>query len=268
MSTLRLSLPLVEGGSPVPHAPSPLSGAPDHPDRFLLSRHNEKLGERVASFSLPAVETCPGRSRGCSGVIKTGPQSKGSRRCYVLALYRRRPALLKGHRRNLAAVADLKAFARRMIREVRFRQIDAVRVHVAGDFHSAAYCKAWAFVAASLPEVRFFAYTRSWRVRKLRPWLECLAGLPNFALWYSCDGTTGVPEGRPPRVRLAWMALHAGESEPWALAEQIAACDLVFMDQPLRRLGLKTFGGVPVCPQERDPKMNCSRCGFCLPAAA
>ena len=101
----------------------------------------------------------------------------------------------------------------------------------------------------------------------IRPVLEQMAALPNVAVWYSVDGSTGLPESWPDRVRFAWMALHAGEGEPWACGEQIAKCDLVFLDYPLRRLGLETFGGVPVCPQERNPDVNCSACRFCMPGA-
>jgi hypothetical protein len=39
--------------------------APIDPLRNLLVRGNRKLGESVHSFSVPAVDTCPGRSAPC-----------------------------------------------------------------------------------------------------------------------------------------------------------------------------------------------------------
>src|SRR5262249_8104460 len=88
---------------------------------------------------------------------------------------------------------------------------------------------------------------------------------PNVALWYSVDATTGLPASWPRRVRLAWMALHAAEGEPGACGEQIARCDLVFLDHPLRRLDLRTFGGGRVCPPERGPEGTGTSCRSCLP---
>lgn len=266
MSRLLFSLPLVEGGGRPLSAPTPPTGTPDDPDRWLLRRGNAKLGDDICHFDLPAVTTCPGRSRGCSGVIRTGPRSKGSRRCYVLSLYRRRPSLLVAHGRNLDALQDLPRFVRRVLREVRQRRVRTIRWHVGGDVHTAGYARALLLVMSRTPEVEHFLYSRSWRVPHLRPWLERMADLPNVAVWFSCDQTTGLPPGdRHPRVRLAWMALHAAEAEPWACAEQIAECDLVFMDTTLRHLRLSTFAGTDVCPQENDPGVTCTTCRRCLP---
>jgi hypothetical protein len=257
-----LSLPLAGGADPL------LSGDPlDRPDRNLLIRGNTKLGEDVCHFDLPAKTTCPGRSPNCSGLVKLSPKTKGSRRCYVLQLYLRHPAVKVGHQRNLRAARRLDALVQRIVREIRRRHLRTVRPHVSGDFFSVAYALAWLQIMRSCPDTQFFFYSRSWRIPTICAVLEQMAELPNVAVWYSVDGSTGLPESWPARVRLAWMALHVGEGEPWACAEQIARCHLVLLDHPLRRLELKTFGGVGVCPQERDATVTCTSCRHCMPGA-
>lgn len=41
--------------------------------RNLLTRGNGKLGEGIRAWSLPAVETCPGRSDLCARVCYAAP---------------------------------------------------------------------------------------------------------------------------------------------------------------------------------------------------
>jgi Gene product 88 len=254
-------LPLVEGG-PVRGA---AAGPPDRPDRNLLVRGNTKLGEDVAHWDLPAVGTCPGRSHGCSGLLSTSGRSAGTRHCYMLRIYARRPSVRALHERNLRLLADLPEFQRRVLREVRRRRLRTIRWHVSGDIFSADYGRALLSIMAATPCVEHFLYTRSWRVPRLVPILEQMAALENVSVWYSCDATTGLPKSWPARVRLCWMALHAAEGESWGSSEDIARCHLVFMDVPLRRLGLATFAGTRVCPQERDDQVTCTSCRYCMP---
>jgi hypothetical protein len=240
----NLTLPLAEPD------PEPVAQPPE----FLLGRGNGKLGEDIHHFSLPALDTCPGRSPACV------------ERCYALQVYARWPNVRDRHHCNLEAIQDSGAFRDRLLAEIRCRGVRTLRWHVAGDLHSAAYACAVLTVMLATPRVQHFLYTRSWRVPRLRPWLERMAELPNVALWYSLDATTGVPRCVPPGVRLAWMATSLDEEEHFAA--RIALCDLVFMDHPLRRQRLRSFGGVRVCPQENDGRVTCSSCRFCLPGAA
>jgi hypothetical protein len=166
--------------------------------------------------------------------------------------------------RNLAALSDLRAWARRALRELRFRRPPVVRLHASGDVFSVAYARALLFLMHALPDTRFLLYSRSWRVPRLRPWLDRMAALPNVSVWFSVDGTTGLPRSWPERVRLAWLALDEVEQAPWACADDIRRCHLVFLDQPLRRSGLTTFAGVPVCPQEYTDNLTCETCRRCL----
>lgn len=240
----RTSLPMVDD----PPSPSPPSASP------LLVLGNTKLGETVFHFDLPAPFSCPGRSDACSDA------------CYAIRLYQWHPNVLARHQRNLDALGDLDAFRRRLLREIRRRGVRLLRWHVAGDVFGVGYARTLLRVMQATPRVEHWLYTRSWRVRRLRPFLEQMALLPNVSVWYSCDATTGMPRAVPPRVRLAWMATSLGERQTHAA--RIARCHLAFTDLALRRLGLSGFGGVRVCPQENNALITCATCRFCLPGEA
>jgi hypothetical protein len=227
---------------------------PPRPLEFLLLRGNDKLGEDVYHFSLPALDTCPGRSRACE------------ESCYALAIYGRWRTVLARHQGTRAALENLDEFRERMVAEIRCRPVRVLRWHVAGDVFSVGYARALLGIMQATPRVEHFLYTRSWRVARLRRWLAQIAALPNVAMWYSLDATTGAPSCVPPGVRLAWMATCLDEEDRFAA--RIARCDLVFMDHPLRRERLRSFGGVRVCPQENDNRVTCTNCRFCLPRRA
>lgn len=213
------------------------------PAGFLLGLGNRKLGDFVYTFSLPAVTTCPGRSRLCE------------KACYAM----RGTVLLQQKayaRRHAASLRD--DFVDRMTREVRLRGAGLVRLHVSGDFYSAEYVRKWAAVAAACPGVRFFAYTRSWRTPAVRRELARLARLPNVRLWYSCDKETGLPARTPRGVRVAYMAVDDADVPP-------AAPDLAFRVK--RTTVRKRIGGAVVCPVENGTAakavVSCQKCGLC-----
>jgi hypothetical protein len=210
----------------------------------LLGLGNAKLGRGIYTFSLPAVTTCPGSSPTCR------------RECYAL----RGRLKLQRRRHRLAYRASLDdAFPGRMVREIRRRDCGCVRIHVSGDFYSAAYARAWAAVARACPQTRFYAYTRSWRVPEIAPALAELASLPNVRLWWSCDRDTGVPARVPRRVRLAWLQASADDLPPRA--------DLVFRVRRLRKTVVKRVGLALVCPVENGAtghRTDCGRCRLCI----
>lgn len=59
------------------------------------------------------------------------------------------------------------------------------RIHWDGDFYSLAYARAWAIVIAENPDIRFWAYTRSFRGRVNV--VPTLASLENLTLYLSVD---------------------------------------------------------------------------------
>jgi hypothetical protein len=133
-----------------------------------------------------------------------------------------------------------------------------VRVHVAGDFFAARYARKWLRIMRRSPRVRFYFYTRSWRMPAIKAVIDRMAGLPNCRAWYSTDRDTGVPADVPPRVRVAWLMTDPTDLPP-------SGTDLVFRVRRLRPVA-PTFGAC-VCPAEdgiqRPRPMTCERCGIC-----
>lgn len=208
--------------------------------RSLLAVRNGKLGSSIFHFDLPAVATCPGRSAVCERVCYATHGRFATRRVRARLAWCRRQSLRDD-------------FARRVSGEVRAKGCIVVRIHVSGDFYDAVYTGKWLEVAARHPKVRFYAYTRSWRVPEVVPVLEALAALPNVRLWYSCDTDTGEPASVPAGVRLAFLQ-HAEIAVP-------RRARLVFRTRSMRP---KPRVGLPVvCPQETNRSVNCGSCQHC-----
>jgi hypothetical protein len=209
----------------------------------LLAMGNGKLGRSIFHFDLPAVTTCPGRSSVCERVCYARRHRFRTR-----AVQRRLRWCLRQSRR-----AD---FADRMVDEIRRTGAIVVRIHVSGDFYSADYAARWLAVIRRLPGVRFYCYTRSWRVPEVAPVLARLAAEPNCRVWFSADAETGPPDPVPPGVRVATLQT-VGDDPP-------ADTDLLFRVQQLRR------DPVPLtvlCPHEAPlgsaRGTNCGSCGRC-----
>jgi hypothetical protein len=213
----------------------------------LLGRGNGKLGEMIHTWSLPAVATCPGRSTVCE------------RHCYARAGRFRTDVVRDRLQANLAASAAAD-FVANMVREVRCRGARVVRVHVSGDFHSAAYARKWASIARRCPKTVFYAYSRSWRSPEVAPALADLAALPNVRLWYSADAETGLPTDLPAGVRVAYMSAAAGDVP--------TGSHLVFRTKPLRKSPARRLGLALVCPVEaggaKAGETTCSSCTLCF----
>jgi hypothetical protein len=147
-------------------------------------------------------------------------------------------------------------FVPRMVKEIRRRGCIVIRLHVAGDFHSAEYAAKWLEVMRQCPKPRYYFYSRSWRVPEIAPLLEQMALLKCCRAWYSIDAETGVPERVPVGVRLAYLQVHEDE--------QPELVDLYFRVRRLRRQRLPL---TLVCPSEtprgRDRDTNCGSCRRC-----
>lgn len=210
----------------------------------MLVKGNTKLGEGIYSFSIPAGSTCPGQSPTCA------------RHCYAKSGNYVWSNVVASHSRNWEA-ARKRGFVARMVREIDRTRPRVVRIHAAGDFYSAGYCRKWAEIARACPEVTFYAYTRSWRLPAIRAELVQFARIPNVKLWYSCDRDTGVPTSKPKRVRLAWMQADETDVPPRS--------DLVFRVKRLRKNVVKRVGLTMVCPVENGVTVNtdCGKCGVC-----
>jgi hypothetical protein len=153
-------------------------------------------------------------------------------------------------------------FAQWMTDQIADCDTKVFRIHVAGDFYSTRYLWDWVEVCAALPEITFFGWTRSWRLKEFTPLLHELAKLKNVQFWYSLDRETGYPDKLPKRVRTAYMLLD-DEDEP------LYKADLVFRDGDHQSgVVVKKVGGVFVCSAEQGIKhketMTCTRCRVCF----
>jgi hypothetical protein len=215
----------------------------------MLTPGNRKLGgRRIWGFGLPSgtPDVCPGLSATCQT------------HCYAVAYERYRPAVASAYRRNLAR-SHRRNFVLRVRAFLIAHAVRVVRVHIGGDFYSPTYARKWLQIMQRSPRVRFYFYTRAWRVPAIRTVIEEMAALPNCVVWYSCDRETGVPADVPAPVRLAWLATSDDDAPP-------AGLDLMFRVRRLRTQPV-TPGGPPVCPGEdgvpRSRAVTCDRCGTC-----
>lgn len=212
-------------------------------ERFLLSKGNSKLGEGIHGWTIPAITTCPGRTGTCSRVCF------GTHGRFVTDTMKR----LNAWRYEQSQKAS---FVDKISDEIVRRGVLVLRVHVIGDFATPRYTAKWIEIAARNPNTRMFAYSRSWRVEKIRPLLYAWAALPNVKLWLSADKDSGLPQDLPEGVRVAW--LQDTETLP-------QGGDLTFQVRKLRKMSLPTVA--PICEQElpagKARGANCSSCRVC-----
>jgi hypothetical protein len=167
----------------------------------------------VFNYNQVAFKTCPGSTSWCES------------HCYAdKGFY---PLLRERHNE----VARIAHTTDRIIEEVEALKTGAwVRVHTSGDFDTVPYIEKWIVAARLRPDVKFWAYTRSWRIPELRRALNVLRKVKNFQLFASTDPTTEAP---PKNWRVAWI------------------------DGDKRAQGL-------VCPEQTGKMADCVSCGFCI----
>lgn len=216
----------------------------------MLFPGNAKLGRHLIwAFSLPSgkAEVCVGMTPACRRV------------CYAARLESYRPNAARRYETNLKR-SRRRGFVRRIRAFLVANHVRILRIHAGGEFFSARYTRKWLAIIRRSPRVRFYTYTRSWRVPVVREVLEAMAAEPNLQLWYSADRDTGLPDCVPERVRVAWLMTEADDVPPRPV-------DLMFRVRPLRRMPLTVVEETPVCPAEdglpRKEPMTCGRCRTC-----
>jgi hypothetical protein len=132
---------------------------------------NNKLGA-IVNFSIPAIKTCPGKTKFCSSV------------CYADKGYFKFHEKIYNNNYEQSKHPD---FIKTAIKDLKNIKPKIVRIHVAGDFYDADYIEKWMQIVKACPEIKFYCYTRSWSIPELRNKLEHLRQLPNIHLWYSVD---------------------------------------------------------------------------------
>lgn len=166
-------------------------------------------------------------------------------------------------RRQRVYEATLEStFVERAVAELKKSPRKLVRIHESGDFYSAAYVRKWISIVGCLPEIAFWAYTRSWRVRRILQALIELSKLPNMQLFWSTDIETVRVNGTPPYVPGVKVAYWKPEDG----AEVPAGVDIVWKD---RRGTTTPEPGLFACPQGIAKKklsketVRCGDCGWC-----
>jgi hypothetical protein len=212
-----------------------------------LQGGNTKLGVGIFSWSIPARETCPGKSRLCDS------------RCYAAEGFFRMRNVKESHAANYR-FSTTPEFAPWMAGEIRKHNAGVVRLHVAGDFYDPAYVDKWYDIIKACRSTTFYGYTRSWSELDIFPQLARLSSLVNMCLWFSTDREKGMAP-RVPGVRIAYMAIDDADA-----ATAPDDCDLVFRDSP--DTTMKKANGVLVCPAENGVvggkmKHTCTSCGLC-----
>lgn len=209
---------------------------------------NSKLGPGIHTWSIPAQQTCPGATKACLGC------------CYALSGFFNMPSVKDRLQRNYLFTKS-PDFVSWMMGAVWAQGVSVLRIHVAGDMYDAAYIRKWVEIVQSTTRVRYFAYTRSWRIPELVGPLRELASCRNIQLWLSADVDTGKPPQWPEARGIAWMTRTPAEEQAtpaWA--------DLVFRDNDATLL--KRANGIQVCPNEiglpaEYPKLTCTQCRIC-----
>lgn len=211
----------------------------------MLTQGNLKLGTGVWHWNLPAGSawSCPGASAWCDASLFGGcyaeetrhPRSYGS--AHVKAIYRRNWEAVQTENlaqwcRDMTEWITLKNKRARHLRN----QVRVVRIHTSGDFFSTAYINAWRSVALRCPDVKFYAYTRSWVIPELVEMLEAFRAMPNVTLWASWDSTMEQPP------------------TGWPVASVARREDGIDTDR---------FRFLMLCPEQAGRKPDCTSCGVC-----
>jgi hypothetical protein len=199
-----------------------------------LEPGNTKIGQSgtfynsVFVWNLPAVATCPGASPWCLT------------HCYN-ADERDDVFPLDNWRENWAWLIHQPVVLRNHIVEQLKQSTGpcAVRIHSSGDFYSNEYIEFWLEIARVVPDVAFWAYTRSWTDFELLASLDTLRSMPNVQLFASCDNTMPPP---PLGWRRSIVVDRLDELSGQNLLED-------------------TFLS---CPEQIGVLPNCASCAFCI----
>ncbi len=114
-----------------------------------LNTNSKLKKDNIFKFSLPVKVTCIG-AKSC---LQYCYATKGAYRTYS-------KTIAVAHTKN-HEFSKSKHFVQDIVTEILRRKIKVVRLHDCGDFYSQAYVEKWLRIAMFLPDVRFYAYTKS-----------------------------------------------------------------------------------------------------------
>lgn len=173
---------------------------------IIISPNNTKLG-KIPSFSLPAIDSCPGATTWCKS------------KCYADKVARIYKNAAKSYETNMIATSNISfvSLMNTELAKLTAKGVKVFRMHVAGDFYDVKYIYKWANIIKANPSIMFYGYTRSWSIPNMLPHLELLRGLQNVILFASTDTTTvgKVPSG--------WREAYAADN-PLTNKPKMIAC--------------------------------------------
>ena len=201
---------------------------------------NLKIGLGVLTYDkLPGFfhgGTCPGSSPECEAI------------CYAKKVVDEEGIVDEMWRRNTAISPCVPPIP---------DECTKLRIHVSGDFDSVEYIGNWCRRLQERPDVKVWAYTRSWRVPSLLESLEHLRAMPNMELFGSMDAS--IKERPPAGWRRAWI-LRDTARPGFPIEERLTL--------RLAPGGLTTTvdDGTPsyICPEETGRKPDCEACRYCF----
>lgn len=215
------------------------------------------------SFGLPPVDTCPGKTDYCEqdcyaieSTYRTATDEKLIRNMETLT----EDPTVEGMEKKLLALMDLytkRADTLGIGPDERY-----FRIHWSGDFFSVDNAEAWRRVIVAQPDIKFWAYTRSFQ--QDANVVPILAGIENLQLFLSVDfqnvDTAKQALEEHPDVRVAYLVDYGEDARE--LAE--------ILGRTQRRLpcpeNMKDLNGKRRVPIISAAGGACSVCAECLNA--
>jgi hypothetical protein len=179
---------------------------------LTFSSENTKVGENVATFSLPAGWTCPFAEECKMKVDRITKEreygDKNKFECYAAWMEIQYESLRENRWHNydlLKEAGSSDKQAELISKSIDYhakkikRKVEMVRIHEAGDFYNGEYLLAWLRVAQMRPDIEFYAYTKS--LPYILKYKEQIDAIPNIKFNMSAGGThdeliaqTGYPQ--------------------------------------------------------------------------
>jgi hypothetical protein len=146
----------------------------------FVSGGNAKINKKVYTFSLPAGQSCPGAlhclTKVCPKTLKLTEGKENRFRCYAAVQEAMYPQVRKVRWYNFNLLKECSTIEEivNLISSSLPVKAKVIRIHVAGDFFSLNYFKAWIIVAKNNPHILFYAYTKS-----MQYYVQVMNSIPN-----------------------------------------------------------------------------------------
>lgn len=115
----------------------------------FFKKGNYKIDKSVLTCTIP-TSVCFGEGKQCKNCYARNPER----------LFK----VVKAFRDRAFEFTKSEAFVPDCIEFLRKQKRTKVRIHEAGDFYSEEYVNKWVEIAEALPEIKFFAFTKKYRV--------------------------------------------------------------------------------------------------------